>query len=279
MLIRKISELRGMKLQSVPNFVGVMLLVLFASGCQTPLTVKQMQAKNPLAKNAVKTPTKIVDVWNSYAQTTSEGKVMRGMAGRVHFYGDQKDNQAIKVDGDLTVFVFNGNETDPAHTKPLKVFQFKAETLDKYYSHQKPMGHGYDLFLPIDEIGGEEQSLCIMTRFDDRLQNTYVMTPQSVNTILAGRKPQPPPTEPTIREFLESRSLLAEANQSITASNDSAIQQVAYTSEKEGIESGKSKVSTIPLSGDMTRRLMEAKGNGDRENSIISTKAEMTDRY
>ena len=127
------------------------------------------------AKNAPKTPVEIVNVWNSYAQTTSEGTVMRGLAGRIHFYDNQQKNQAIKVYGDLTVFVFDGSETDPTHTKPLKVFQFKADTLDKHYSHQKPLGHGYHLFLPIDEIGGLEQSLCMMVRFDNRLDesNTF----------------------------------------------------------------------------------------------------------
>ena len=244
--------------QSVQSSIGVLLLVLIVSGCHAPLAVKQMQAKNPWAKNTAKTPVKIVDMWNSYAQTAEDGKVIRGMAGRVHFYDNQQGDRAVKVDGNLTVYVFDGNETDPARTKPFKVFQFKAETLGKHYSYQKPLGHGYNFFLPIDEIGGDEKPLCIMTRFDDRLEeDTFVMTP-SVNTILAGRKPQPP-AEPTIREFLESRSLLAEVNQHITTQSDSAIQQVGYVMETKNVEPEKSRVSTIPLNGDMTRRLSEVK--------------------
>ena len=256
-----VAELHKMIPQSVQVPIGVLLFVLFVlfvSGCHTPLAVKQMQAKNPWGKNAAKTPVKVVDMWNSYAQTTADGKVMRGMAGRVHFYAHQRGDRAVKVDGDLTVYVFDGNETDPARTKPLKIFQFKAETLDKYYSYQKTLGHSYNFFLPIDEIGGEEKPLCILTRFDDRLEkDTFVMTP-SVNTILAGRKPQQP-VEPTVREFLESRSLIAEANQSIVVPSDSAIQQVGYVTEKKDAEPEKSRVSTIPLNGDMTRRLMEVK--------------------
>jgi len=248
--------------KSAPIPVGIVsvgiVFALFVSGCHTPLAVKQIQAKNPLAKNAAKTPTTIVDVWNSCAQKTPEGKVVRGMAGQVHFYDDQKNNQAVKVDGDLTVYVFDGNESDPAHTKPLKVFKFGAEVLNDHYSHQKPLGHGYSFFLPIDEIGGEEQSLSIIVRFDNKLNdNDYVIT-KPVNTLLAGRRPSPP-AEPSIREFLESRSLLAEASQNITAAYDSSvIQQVVYTSEKGG-EPEKSRVSTIPLNSGMTRRLLEAK--------------------
>ena len=244
--------------QSVPSPLGILLLVLFVFGCQTPLTVKKIQAKNPWAKNSAKTPVKVVDLWNSYAQTTESGEVVRGMAGRVHFYDNARKNRSVKVDGDLTVYVFDSNETDPTHTKPLKIFQFKAETLDKHHSFQKSLGHSYFFFLPIDEMGGEEKPLCILTRFDDRLEkDTFVMTP-SVHTMLAGRKPQQP-TEPSIREFLESQSHLAEANQNIAIGSDSVIQQVGYVTEKQNVEPEKTRVSTIPLSDGMTKRLIEAK--------------------
>ena len=221
------------------------------------MPVKQVMAKNPLAKNSVKTPVEIVDVWNSYAQVTPDGKTMRGMAGRIHFYNHQKKSQAVKVDGDVRVFVFDGRETDPAHAKPLQEFLFKADTLEQHYSHQKPLGHGYNFFLPMDEIGGEEKPLCVMVRFDDHLNEMLVMA-QPVNTILAGRKPQTP-SDPSIREFLESRSILAEANQSISSHFDSAVQQVGHVVEKQEPVPEKSKVSTIHLNNNMTRRLTEAK--------------------
>ena len=246
--------------------VSIVLFALCAFGCHTPLAVKQIQAKNPLAKNAAKTPTTIVDVWSCCAQKTPEGKMVRGMAGQIHFYDDQKDNRAVKVDGDLTVFMFDGNETDPAHTKPLKVYQFNADTLNQHYVYKKPLGHGYDFFLPIDEIGGEEKSISIIVRFDNKLEeNDYVIT-KPVNTLLAGRRPASP-ADPSIREFLESRSLLAEAHQNMTAAYDSSvIQQVVYISEKEG-ESEKSKVLTIPLNSGMTRRLLEAKDTVPVDNT------------
>ena len=248
--------------QSVQFFIGILVFLLFVSGCHTPLAVKQMQAKNPLAKNAPKTPVRMVDAWNSYALTTPDGTVMRGMAGRVHFYDSHGEDQAVKVDGDLTVYVFDGNEDDPAHTKPTNVFQFKAATLDQHYSHQKPFGHGYNFFLPMDKIGGAEKPISIIARFDNHLDEAFVIT-QPVNTVLAGRR-QEQLAEPTIREFLDSRSLLAETNRSISAAQDaSAIQQVGYITETTTAaatvmtvaEPEKSRVSTIPLNSNMTRRL------------------------
>ena len=199
----------------------------------------------------------MVDVWNSYAQTAPDGTIMRGMAGRIHFYDNHKGDQTVKVDGDLTVYVFDGNETDPAHTKPIKVFQFKAKTLDQHYSHQKPFGHGYNFFLPIDEIGGVEKPLSILVRFDNDLDKMYVMTEQPVNIVLAGRRAEQP-TNPTIREFLDSRSLFAEANRNIVTAHDaSVIQQVTHLTETTAVEPEKPRNSTktIPLNSGMTRRL------------------------
>jgi hypothetical protein len=243
--------------QSVQISIGV-LLCLFVFGCHTPLTFKQIQAKNPFAKNAPKTPAKIVDTWSSYAQAAPDGKVMRGMAGHVYFYDNQNGSQAVKVDGDITVYVFDGNDADPAHTKPIKVYQFKADTLEKHYVYQKPFGHGYNFFLPMDEIGGEEKPLNIIVRFDNGLDEMFLMT-QASNAMLAGRKPQQP-TEPSIREFLDSRSLLAEANRSMTIQHGSAIQQAGYITEKGSAEPEKSsRVVAIPLNGSMTRRLTDAK--------------------
>jgi len=260
MIPHRISETSSCAIvmpQSSQKIIGILLPLLFVFGCHTPLAVKQMQANNPLAKNSAKNPVEIVDVWNSCAQTSSDGKIMRGMAGRIHFYDNRKKRQSVKVDGDVTVYVFDGNDTDPAHTKPIKVFEFKSDTLDQYHSRQKNLGHGYDFFLPIDEIGGEEKSLCLMVRFDNKLNDSFI-PPKPTNTLLAGRKP-PTPTEPSIREFLDSRSILAEANQNITTAFDSsAVQQVAYITEKQGNEPVNSKVSTIPLNGDMTRRLLES---------------------
>lgn len=249
-----------MILPYVQTFLSVLLLVFFV-GCHTPLAVKQIQAKNPLAKNTAKTPIKVVDMWNSCAQTTADGKMVRGMAGRVHFYDNPRESQAVKVEGDLTVYVFNGSEMDPIHTKPLKIFQFKAETLDEHYAYQKPLGHGYNFFLPIDDIGGEEKPLSIVTRFNDRLQEgTYVMSPL-VNTMLVGRKPQLP-TDPTVREFLESRSVLAEAQQRMTTPHDSAIQQTGFVTEREERTPASTRVSTIPLNSHLTQRLLKTTTSG-----------------
>ena len=177
-------------------FALVLTLLVASTGCQGNKTYKQIAAKNPVAKNTPKTPTRMAVFWTPYAQTVPDGLPMRGLAGRVHFYHESKKPQTIKVDGNMTVFVFDGNVKDPAHAKPLKIFVFKSETLAKHYSFKKPLGHGYDFFLPFDTIGGEEKNLCLLARFDDVI-NDKLITSMSANTILKGSKPEGNPESET----------------------------------------------------------------------------------
>ncbi|MDR0610880.1 MAG: hypothetical protein LBG58_12270 [Planctomycetaceae bacterium] len=253
---------------SIISFLFVVLIFASVLGCQTNLTLKRMQAKNPLAKNSVKTPTKMVDVWNTYAQTTPEGKIVRGIAGRIHFYNDYKKKQSVKVDGDLTVFIFDGNEKNPAHAKPLKVYQFRSETLNKHYAFKKPLGHGYDFFLPFDEIGGEEKNLCVMTRFDDRLEKALVLS-QPVTTVLKGTKRELPAAENAVQEFLANNSVLMKTNRELAEqASPSNIKQVGFEheqsekrsekqAEKPSEEKTERPISTIILNDSMTRRLAQ----------------------
>ncbi|MDR3182104.1 MAG: hypothetical protein LBT89_04145, partial [Planctomycetaceae bacterium] len=128
--------------------------------------------------------------------------------------------------------------------QPLKVYHFTADTLAKqHYSYKKPLGHGYNFFLPFDELGGSEQSLVLMTRFDDRLEKQLVIAPP-VNTTLSGTKPEQP-VNPTVQEFLASRSFLAEANQTL-AEQAGGIQQVNYLEEQKKLPETRN-VTTIRL--------------------------------
>jgi len=221
-------------------FLLIVTCLLF-TGCHS---FKRMQAKNPLAKNSPKSPTKMVDVWNTYAQTTPDGPPVRGIAGRVYFYNDSKKKKSIKVDGSMTVFVFDAEQKAPLHAKPIKVFKFKPETLDKHYSFKKPIGHCYDFFLPFDSINGVEKPLCVIARFDDALEGTLVAN-QPINVMLKGTR-----SEPAIKDLsIQASTLTGE------------IEQVSYTtasSEPSPKPEVSRNVSTIALNDHLTRRLAMA---------------------
>lgn len=248
-------------------FPVLCLLGCGLAGCSSNMAYKRIAAKNPMAKNSAKVPTKMVDVWKTYTETSPDGVAMRGIGGRIHFYDNSSKKRSVKVDGDLTVFVFDGNEKDPAHAKPLRQYKFTAETLQDHYSFKKPLGHGYDFFMAFDEIGGEEKTLCVMTRFDDRLDGALVMT-RPMNTILQGSKPASGP-ENQIQEFLADHNVLKAANERLAleagvGTNDIRLVAFDRQSEKpqgrEGRESERV-VTTIALNDGMTRRLSQVGTN------------------
>lgn len=280
--------LQKISMNSRSYFLGLLTAFLAVSlGCQSNMTYKRLAAKNPMSKNSAKMPNQMVDVWNNYAQTTPEGQVVRGIAGRIHFYDDARKKRAVKVDGDLTVFLFDGKETDPTRSKPLRVYKFPAETMDSHHAFKKPLGHGYDFFLPFDEINGEEKNLCIMARFDDRLESNLVVT-KPVHTILKGSKKATPET--SFQQFLANNSILGKtgrdaetkgdqgiADQSSGESNE--IRQVVFnetekdqkinteTETVQGREKPQRNVTTISLNDNMSRRLALSTESGKTANS------------
>jgi hypothetical protein len=80
------------------------------------------------------------------------------------FYG-KDDKKTIKVDGKLTVYVFDAVEQDTGLAIPEKKFVFPAEHWPDHYSHSK-LGHSYSIWLPWDEVGGPKRDLVLICRFE-----------------------------------------------------------------------------------------------------------------
>jgi len=239
------------------------LILPLLMGCNT-LVYKRTAAKNPLAKNSVKVPVNMLDLWSPYAQTTPEGNVVRGLAGRIYFYSDAQKKHAVKVEGDLSVFVFDGKETNPSRAKPIRVYKFPAATLATHYSFKKPLGHGYDFFLPFDEIGGEEKNLCVMARFDDVLESSLLVA-KPVNTVLSGTKPEM--NETPFQHFLANHSIIGKqeplmgtvkpAAPDSTGKKDEDIKQASFEEEKSEPQQQR-QATRIMLNESMTRQMMQS---------------------
>jgi hypothetical protein len=149
------------------------LLVLAASvGCTS---LKLPSDPWPWSKEKPGVPVRMTDMW-TYAVLNQPGQPgVRGFGGRVMFYGTDSE-KPIKVDGTLTVFAFDAAETDPSRAKPLRKFVFPAENLESHYSKSK-LGHSYSFWLPWDEVGGPEQQISLIARFESRTGETLVGSP------------------------------------------------------------------------------------------------------
>ena len=129
-----------------------------SSGCQTwgnksTSTSWWKKSSEPVPPDAPENFGEAVKIdisWKDDVLPGPDGRLQRGVGGRVHFL--DKNDKPIRVRGSLTVYGFdehNGQATSP---RPDKRFHFKEEELQTLYS-QSTIGHSYSIWLPWDEQG------------------------------------------------------------------------------------------------------------------------------
>lgn len=117
-------------------------------------------------------PQSVVPIWTDTVLYQPGEPGVRGFGGRIYFYNEGKTDP-IPVDGSLTVYVFDGDQNDVNHTKPLRKFVFTADQLKNHYSSSE-LGDSYSVWIPWDKVGGPSLSLSMITRFDGRNGGTAI---------------------------------------------------------------------------------------------------------
>ena len=140
--------------------VGCLFAMVVLTGCQTI----QPGAKFPWEKTAkFEMPEKIMAVWTEAVQH-QDGKVaQRGFGGRIFFY--DKQEQPVKVDGTVMIYVFDNEDVDTGSYSPQKKFVFLGETLASHYS-KCSLGHSYSFWIPLGPVGGASNNLSLVARLD-----------------------------------------------------------------------------------------------------------------
>lgn len=113
-------------------------------------------------------PHRLAVIWkDSTIPGYSGSKPVRGFGGRVYFY-DAKD-EPIRVDGDLVVYAFDDSKYDasgdaPKSRMPERKYVFRASELQQHFSQTK-IGPSYSVWVPWDEVGGEQVSVSLLPMF------------------------------------------------------------------------------------------------------------------
>ncbi len=198
------------------------LLVLVTSGCSTLDLSKGLAW--PSSDDKPQVPDRIVDVWTDDVLHQSGQPSKRGFGGRFMFYNRESESP-VKVEGALTVYLFDDRCEDPLRGKPIHKYIFPAEALEKHYSKSE-LGHSYSFWLPVDEVGGVERTLTIIARFEPKVGGKVMAKPST--HVLPGR-PADQQSSPLVQRF-EARQYEKKAN--------GEIQQVAYIEPDYGNPGG-----------------------------------------
>ena len=139
-------------------------LFLFCAGCSSVAPSKAFQ--NVFWEERPKTPGRMVAFWQCYTQTNPDGDLpLRGVGGRIFFYGEKETSEPIKVDGDLTIFLFDAHDPLPQQSVPIKQAIFQKEVLSVFLRKDREGMNGYEFFVPVDEVGNEEMDLQVLAMF------------------------------------------------------------------------------------------------------------------
>jgi hypothetical protein len=143
-------------------------------------------------------PDKIIALWSDTVLTQTGRPPIRGFGGRLMFYEGKKE-EPIKVEGTLMVYAFDETDRDANNSKPDRKYAFTPQQLPAHFSKSK-IGNSYSVWLPWDEVGGEQREITLIVRFQPKEGTAALSEP--CRQLLPGRiVPHPPkasaiPSEP-----------------------------------------------------------------------------------
>lgn len=120
-------------------------------------------------------PSEILPIWTDTVLHQPGKPGVRGFGGRVYFYVEGKPDP-VPVDGQLVVYAFDGNTSDPNLVAPLRKYVITPDQLKQHHS-DSTLGHSYSVWVPWDRVGGEGRTLSLVVRFDGRSGGTALSKP------------------------------------------------------------------------------------------------------
>ena len=120
-------------------------------------------------------PGEVLPIWTDTVLHQPGKPGVRGFGGRLYFYQEGKPDP-VRVDGQLAVYVFDGEQVDPDRIAPLRKYVITPEQLKSHYGRSS-LGHSYSVWIPWDQVGGETKTLSLVTRFDGSDGGTVLSKP------------------------------------------------------------------------------------------------------
>lgn len=238
---------------------------IFLVACLTPLTSGCKTAdfnwsrKLPWAEDRkvqetrFQQPGRMAVVWTDAAYTEPNRPPARGFGGRIYFYNAQ--NQAIPVEGQLTVYAYDDSRKDKTAQVPDRKFVFSAEQFSKHFS-ETDLGASYSVWIPWGEVGGPQVELSLLPVF--RSAAGHVVIGQQTMNVLPG--PKTPPSSSKSHQITPSQPgppISAVRPVAYQQSVDPQLEQVPNKSSEEAVldAAPRLRTATISVPPSTTRQL------------------------
>jgi len=244
--------------------------LIACSGCSTFKTNSTKVAKSLDVRRAFghksdesappEIPLRMVSSWTDTVLNRTDKRPQRGFGGRLTFFGQDRES-LIRVDGQLVVYAFEEAEGQSQSTQPARRYVFPSEQFVRHES-ESTLGPYYSVWLPWDEVGGEQKNISLIARFEPK--GGPLIVGEQTRHLLPGRAVLAKEKIPAIN----SKVQLAQHSSSHKRGNASQ----ALASEKLPQSKLKMTTTSIPLSSNWQRRLaMNQKKNSDTQEKSFST--------
>lgn len=158
------------------TFASLVVLMLAGStGCQLFPDRPEWPTKLFGNDEEAVVPTRMMVMWTDTVLHQPQKSGVRGFGGRIYFYREDGPDP-VKVDGGLAVYAFDADDLNPKSAKPKRKFLITADQFAEHMSHTS-MGASYSVWCPWDEVGGYNEQLSLIVRFEGRSGGVVISDP------------------------------------------------------------------------------------------------------
>ncbi|MCA9080775.1 MAG: hypothetical protein KDA58_09465 [Planctomycetaceae bacterium] len=138
-------------------------VIVAGSGC-TSLNLNPFARTKPLLKESANHPVvEVICLWEPAEGQGLDGLPSRGFAGQLLFFAHGHD-EPVKVDGKVTLYVFDDQGSVEDQSRPLHEFNFEGAVWNTYL-RESSMGAAYQLFIPYTRPGTKHAECSLRVKY------------------------------------------------------------------------------------------------------------------
>lgn len=161
----------------------VMIPAVLLCGCQGLDLTLGLPARLPKA-SAADPVFEVMCLWEPGEGRGLDGLPARGFAGQIMFFTTGQ-KEAVQVDGDVRIYVFDDQGTPEAQSRPIHQFDFSSEAW-KTQLRATDFGATYQVFIPYTRKGSHEAQCTLRVRLSP--QAGQPLYSKNASVVLNGKK-------------------------------------------------------------------------------------------
>lgn len=156
------------RLAATSSTTTLLCVVATVAGCaldgSSDLKLPRVWPASETEAATAQRPARIITSWTHTVLHRPGQKPQRGFGGRLLFF-DRESEDSVRVEGQLVVYAFDETNRAAHDTQPTRRYVYPPEQFARLESPSK-LGPSYSVWVPWDEVGGEQKHISLIARFE-----------------------------------------------------------------------------------------------------------------